>query len=332
MAEKFNDTEYLYLTSVVRARQANMLSSEIFEQMLSAGSFKLATNILTDYGWADMSDMDSSAINSYLSNYQNSIFREIEEYVPQIEVLDLFRIKYDYHNAKCIIKSEGYGTKLDPIYSEVGRVTFEELEKAYRNEDYRFIPLPFAKSIIEARSVLAKTSNPQFADFVLDKSLYKELLTVANYLDNEFLIQYVMLQIDGANLRTLVRCSRMKKDVSFVQNALIPGGSVTPECLLRAFPSGEALGLFATSKYKEAVSLGNDALNGGRLTEFELECDNTINRFVRDAKLRGFGPEAIVGYLSAVEGNVTSLRMILTGLLADISPETIRERLRLSYV
>ena len=38
-----------------------------------------------------------------------------------------------------------------------------------------------------------------------------------------------------------------------------------------------------------------------------------------------------VSYLAAVEGEVTALRMILTGLLAGLPAETIRERLRDLY-
>ena len=40
---------------------------------------------------------------------------------------------------------------------------------------------------------------------------------------------------------------------------------------------------------------------------------------------------AAVAYLAAVEGEITAVRMILTGKLSGIEPETIRERLRDLY-
>ena len=333
MSDKYNDSDYLYLTAVLRARQANMLSSEIFEQMLATGDFRDAANILTESGWTDMSDMDSSEIDSCLNEYKNSIFEDLSKYVPHKEVLDLFRVKYDYHNAKCIVKGEGIGSSPDDIISGIGRVSSEKLKKAYVEDDYRFIPLDLANAVIESKKILARTNNPQLADFILDKALYTEMLSIAKELGNQFLINYVKLNIDGANLRTIVRCIRMNKDASFVENALIEGGTISNERILQSFSSGDgALNLYSVTNYKDAAILGAEAVKGGRLTEFELECDNTVNRYIKDAKLRGFGPEAVAGYLSAVENNITSVRMILTGLLAGISPNTLRERLRLSYV
>ena len=41
--------------------------------------------------------------------------------------------------------------------------------------------------------------------------------------------------------------------------------------------------------------------------------------------------EALIAYLAAVEGEVTAVRMILTGRLAGIASDTIRERLRDFY-
>ena len=50
-----------------------------------------------------------------------------------------------------------------------------------------------------------------------------------------------------------------------------------------------------------------------------------------DAKLVAYGEEPVVAYLAAVESEITAVRMILTGRLAGIDPQTIRERLRDLY-
>ena len=67
------------------------------------------------------------------------------------------------------------------------------------------------------------------------------------------------------------------------------------------------------------------------MTAFERACDNAVNSYLRSAKLVSYGPEAVVAYLAAVEGEITAVRMILTGKLAGVAPETIRERLRDLY-
>ena len=89
--------------------------------------------------------------------------------------------------------------------------------------------------------------------------------------------------------------------------------------------------LYASTKLEKAAALGADALAGGSMTAFEQACDNAVNAYLRGAKLVSYGPEAVCAYLAAVEGEIQAVRMILTGRLAGVKPQAIRERLRDLY-
>ena len=331
--KKYTDIDYLYLTAMLRARQPNMLSGEMLEQMLDSGSFRECTRILSEAGWPDMSEADSKTIDRLMEKRRSDIFEELAKLVPQKHVLDLFRIRYDYHNAKCVIKAEAADTDAAGLLSDASRVDKEVLVKSFLEDDFRSVPTVLGTAMREAKSVLARTGNPQLADILLDKAFYEEMTQAAAAIDSPYITSYVRLMTDVANLRTAVRCARMKKDSAFVESALIPGGSVRPERIVQALASGEGLtSVFDSSVIREAAALGAEAVKGGHMTAFELECDNAVNRYARDAKLHGFGPEAAVGYLAAEENNITAVRMVLSGLLAGISTQTLKERLRESYV
>jgi V/A-type H+/Na+-transporting ATPase subunit C len=90
--------------------------------------------------------------------------------------------------------------------------------------------------------------------------------------------------------------------------------------------------LFASTPLNKAAELGDAAATGGRLTEFERECDNAVNRYITAARSCGFGPEIVLAYLAAEENTTTAVRMVLTGRLAGVSREHMKERLRESYV
>ena len=333
MSTKFTDRDYLFLTSLLRAREANMLTGERLEQMLAAGSFAEAAKLLSEAGWPDLSELDRSSVDAALTERREAIFAELARMAPQPEVVDLFRVRYDYHNAKTIIKGEGAGVAAGHLISGAGRVSREKLEQAFTENDYRFVPNALGHAMREAKGILARTGNPQLCDFVLDRACYAEMRQAADSIGSPFVSAYVTMLIDGANLRTGVRCARMQKDQEFVKSALIPGGSVSVERLAQSVSTGEGItGLFATTAYKDAAVLGGEALRGGRMTEFELACDNTVNRYLSDARRMSFGPEAAVGYLAAEESNITAVRMVLTGLLAGIDPARLKERLRDSYV
>ena len=78
----------------------------------------------------------------------------------------------------------------------------------------------------------------------------------------------------------------------------------------------------------EAAAQGTAAAEGGSLTAFERACDDAVTNYLRGAGLVSFGKEAVLAYLAALENEITAVRMILTGRLAGIAPQTIRERLR----
>ena len=56
-----------------------------------------------------------------------------------------------------------------------------------------------------------------------------------------------------------------------------------------------------------------------------------VNAYLKGAKLVSYGCEPVIAYMAAVEGEITAIRMILTGRLAGIAPQVIRERLRDMY-
>ena len=68
------------------------------------------------------------------------------------------------------------------------------------------------------------------------------------------------------------------------------------------------------------------------MTAFERACDNAVARYVQRARRVPFGVEIVVGYLFARQGELTALRIILSGRLAGLDKDTIRERLREAYV
>ena len=321
---------YLYLSAALRAREAKLLTRERAERMLDAAGAEEAAKLLTDCGYADMSGMNAAQVEAELSAHRDGILAELDRLAPQREMVDFFRMKYDIHNAKAIIKAEAAGTEAGTLLSGSGRVSPEKLLAAYQDERWSELPGELGRAMEEARDTLAHTGNPQLADFLLDRAYYKELLATAKALDSGFLTGYAQVLIDSTNLRSCVRTARMGKDSEFLREALIPGGRVSTDRLLAADKDALAA-LFGHSVLENAAALGTEAAEGGSLTAFELACDNAVNAYLKGAKLVSFGEEPVAAYIAAVEGEITAVRMILTGRLAGIQPGVIRERLRDFY-
>lgn len=334
MAEKkITDREYLYLSAMLKARESRMLDRDKLERMLASGGFAEAAKLLQEDGWPDVSGENARGVNAALNARREEIFSELERVIPEKEVVEAFRLKYDYHNAKALIKSAAVGAECGHLLSGSGRVKKEALAEAFQTEDYRFLPPALGKAMQEARGVLARTENPQAADFLLDKAYFAELFALADKVQSPFLHRYAAVLADSANLRSIVRCTRMGKDPEFMRQVLIDGGNAPFDVAVRGTVTADELTeLFSSSVFKEAAVLGAAAMEGGSMTEFERACDNAVNAFLGTARRSGFGSEVVVGYLAAEESNLTAVRMVLTGLLSGMDRERLKERLRDTYV
>ena len=321
--------DYLFLSSMLRAREPKMLSRDKAERMLDAPSYGECAKLLTDCGYEDMSQLSASEIDRALSRYRAEIFRELSLQAPAKDLVDLFRVKYDYHNAKAMLKAEATGSEPLPVMSASGRVSPETMLAAYREERLHELPAPLARAIAEGRELLARTANPQLADFAMDRATFEELRALSAE-KGDFVKGYVSILADSTNLKSAVRTARLGKNADFLRLALVPGGKVDAERFASAGGEGLAA-LFNGSALAEAASLGAAAAEGGSMTAFERACDNAVMSYLRGAKLVSFGEEAVLAYLAAVENEITAVRMILTGRLAGIAPQTIRERLRDLY-
>ena len=70
----------------------------------------------------------------------------------------------------------------------------------------------------------------------------------------------------------------------------------------------------------------------GTMSEFERQKDNYFMELVKDVKKVTYGPEVLFAYLYARETEIKNIRMILISKLNSTDTNSIRERLRETYV
>jgi V/A-type H+-transporting ATPase subunit C len=278
-----------------------------------------------------MSQMNIKQIEDALAARRAALFRELEGLVPDTAALDLFRMKYDYHNIKVLIKSAAMEQEDSALLSESGRIPRETILRCFRDDRLRDLPGAIGAAAEEARNLLSRSANPQLSDFLLDKAYFAELQEKAEALNSDFARGYVQILADATNLRSAVRILRMGKDIGYLREALVPGGSISEERLISGIAGEGIASVFAGSALAKAAQLGADAVSGGTLTGFELACDNALNAYLADAKRASFGEECVLAYIAGQESELTAVRMILTGRLAGVPSDTIRERLRDLY-
>lgn len=326
---KLKDTDFLFLSAYVAAKSTHLLSENTCERMLDAASFSECAKMLEACGYPDVSGMRAEQIDAVLASHRDEIFAELAHLSPCKELVDVFRCKYDYHNAKALIKAEGANVDGAYLLSGSGRVEKTKFMDAYHEENYGELPEKLGKAVESARGILARTENPQLADFELDRAYFGELTSLAGETGSDFLTGYVKVMIDSANLRSAVRTLRMGRGADFLRQALIPGGDVDTSSVLQASASAESLAaLFGSGRLRQAAELVAEAVGGSGMTDFEKACDNCVSGYLSGAKLVSFGEAPAIAYIAAVENEISAARMILSGRLSGVPSELIRERLR----
>ena len=306
-------------------------SSSALTEMIKGKTVEEAAKVLTECGYPELQAVNVDTVDAMLAQAREELFGTLNDLAPDGEILDVFKVKYDYHNAKVMIKAKATGQDAKRLMSASGRFDPDTLLNIFSEDLLSRLPETFGTAIAEAESSLARTANPQLADFILDKALFAELRATAKQIGCPFLDGYVAIMIDAANLKTAVRALRMGKDTDFMAAALIPSGSIDISRISAAGDKDGIAALYASSRLEKAAALGAEAVSGGSMTAFELACDNAVNAYLCSAKLVSYGPEALIAYLAAVESEITAVRMILTGKREGIAPELIRERLRDMY-
>lgn len=330
---KYKDTDYLSISTQVRAMENRLLTRERMERMIDARSTEEAVKILSECGYPELNPLPTTDLDAMLTQARADMFYDLARTIPTPELLEIFQLKYDYHNGKVLLKARAVGVSPTPLLMAGGRYSPQVLADHFQQDTLQGVSPFLAKAITEGQAVLSLTGDPQRCDLVLDRGYYEEMAHMADQLASGFLQGYVRLSIDSVNLRTLIRGTRMGKGGEFMAQILLSGGNIQAHRLL-GIKGDDIPALFAGTPLAEAAVLGATLLDStaGGLTHFERLCDNAMIAYLHTARLVPFGEHTVISYLHAKECEGTAIRTILSGRLAGLSGETIRERLREAYV
>lgn len=334
MAKKIKDTDYLVISARVKAMETGLLTRERMEQILEAKTDEEAAKILQECGYPELDAADPEAMDAALSAAREETLADVMDGAPEPRYIELFKLKYDYHNAKALLKAEAMGTSADRMLMDMGRVPAAVLKEGVRTGELDELPAMLASAVAEAREILDTTRDPQLSDIVLDRWTYADMAALAEDTNSDFLRGYVAVQIDAANLRALVRTIRMGKSPEFLRGVLIEGGEIPTDAILTLSANhGSGMSeVYGPTRFAAAAEAGTEALRGGALTNFEKLCDDAVGDYLSGAQYVPFGEAPLVGYLAARETEYTNLRILLMGRGAGLPADVIRSRLRASYV
>ncbi|MCL1849338.1 MAG: V-type ATPase subunit [Clostridiales bacterium] len=351
---RVKEADYLYLSTRIKAMSKALMPYSRLSAMAGADSGNEALKVLAEEGWEAFDPGDLRALESRIDAKRSETLAFLLRYAPDRRVVDLFRLKYDYHNIKALVKSAVLGSDESTLYTEAGTVSLDALPGALASGEG--ISPVMKEAYDRALAVLREQGDPQRSDMILDAALYSQMLAMARSMRSTFLAGYTRLAIDAGNLRSFVRLVRLypshevqagtqagtqagaqagaQTDASrdFLAAALIDGGDVSKKYILSQNRTPkEVIALFEPA-LKDACREAQLALEGQTLTALDKACDNTLIAYMGAAHKSLYGQAHIASFLYAKEQEFTAIRTVMTCFKYGLNQAEILEKLRYSYV
>lgn len=129
--------------------------------MVEARSDDEAVKVLTECGYEELPALTNRGLDELLSAARAALYRELGGAVPDKRLVELFQMKYDYHNAKALVKGAAVGADADRLLMEGGRWSAAQVKEAFQRDSLREFTDPFRRAVVQARrpSMVEMTLN-----------------------------------------------------------------------------------------------------------------------------------------------------------------------------
>lgn len=323
-------SEYLYASARIRALETGLVGRERVQAMLELPDAAAAEAALVQAGVFSARDVQEKEREALLLALLKDGFDTVRDATKDPRLAAFLQYPYDCNNAKAILKSALRGTDPAPLLTDAGTVPAAALAEAMEKDDGSALPRHLAAAVGEAREAYAKTHNPQEIDFILDRACFLDMSEAAAPLP--FARSYVACRADLVNITVCLRLLRMGTGPvprATFERAFVPGGTLGAAWFAETFEAGEArlAELLQTTPYAGVLTGAGQAFSA-----VEKAADDCLMAFVKTAKFIPFGAEVAIAYLAGLETAVKNIRILLAGKEAGLDADTLRQRVRESYV
>lgn len=182
--------------------------------------------------------------------------------------------------------------------------------------------------------------GPEEIDYAVDLAYQNYLLALAKVKGAEFLRGYVTRWTDLTNVRSTLRFALSGRTAESLRRALLPGGEISPDRFVEALgPGGGAddaldalVSRLASTRYAALVAEGIRLYRQeGSLSGYEGLMEAHLQTYLKNPGQSLFSFAPVWAYLMAKEREVKSIRLILVGKSAGVSPVRLRERMAHVY-
>ncbi|MDR1133907.1 MAG: V-type ATPase subunit [Synergistaceae bacterium] len=331
--------DYGYAVARIRALELQLFEPSRLQRIIDADGLDAALQVLAESGYARWMN-EGARYDSALEAELCATFDEFAAFVPDRELIDVFRIPYDFHNVKVLLKgffkAKPGGKKRYDLLTRLGSVPPDDLVSRVESEEYGLLPWRLSETIPSCVSMWEQNADIVEIERALDRRMFAEIISLAASLGFPGVISWTRARVDSENIRNLLRMKRFGFDSSAAEPFFHDGGTVAVSALVSMISDQPDAWVrnFAYSYAGEAVSaaIGSGGFDfSEQMPALERALDDLCSSVVKGARYSTTAPENVTAYLWGKEMEIKNIRTILVSKAAKTNREGVKGMMRRGY-
>ena len=321
---------YVYTVARLRGMENHILDSAFFARLMDSAGIDDAVKALGETSYSQWISGAASNFDKAIDSEILATCEELASFVPDKELLYIFRLPYDFHNVKVLLKGlfkvrggELEGRRYD-LLSKLGTIDTEELTNAIETEEYGFLPYGLTDLIPQCWQLWDATKNAQAVELLIDHQMFRAMLKVAEDLKMPDVIQWVRNKIDAENLRSAIRLSRMGYDSAKALPFFHDGGTIRADDMAKLLNEPQETWsriLSYTDIGSVLAALGEQSDMKAALSDVSKALDDYLVKVLEKAKYSMDAPANVLLFMLTKEAEARNMRVALVCVAGGLDRE-----------
>ena len=321
---------YVYAVARLRGMENHILDSAFFSRLMDSAGIDDAVKALGETSYSQWISGANSNFDKAIDSEILATCEELKSFVPDKELLDIFRLPYDFHNVKVLLKGlfkvrggEAEGRRYD-LLSKLGTIDTEELMNAIETEEYGFLPYGLTDLIPQCWQLWDATKNAQAVELLIDHQMFAAMLKVAEGLKMPDVVNWVRSKIDSENLKSAIRLSRMNYDAAKALPFFHDGGTIRADDMAKLLNEPQEtwsriLSYTDIGAVLSALNEQNDMK--AALSDVSKALDDYLLKVLEKAKYSMDAPANVLLFMLTKEAEARNMRVALVCVAGGLDRE-----------
>lgn len=316
-----------YAGGRVAVLTTKLWTKDRFLRLAESSSLDMAVRSLVESGYGLGKTVDNC--NDYEEILQAELASSVaflNEMSCSPRITDCFLVRYDYLNAKVMMKCKYMREEPANLYG-CGLISTSKMWEGISVDDYRELPEPmqWALNAIDEQFVNGNRA-PSVIDNYLDRAMFKDVASRTKHVSVASVKNYFKISADVANLTCFFRLKRA--GIAISADCFAEGGTVKPQVFasLVEIPDG-----FVNTKFEGKLADIAKAVENGNFNE-GVRLAEEYKRQTLVVGKNNFTVEPVICYFMSKLTEIDNIRTVLICVKNGVDKEKVKEKVKELYV